>query len=189
MTKSITPKLDEVELIRRASGGDADAFGQLYMLHLDAIYRYVFYRVGQATEAEDLTEQVFLKAWEAIGRYKHQGHSFSSWLYRIAHNLVVDHYRAGKGGKDDGYLDEGVLTLADPGLNPEEMLAKEEEVRHLQEAIAHLPAEQQQMIILRFIEGLSHAEVAAIIGKSEGASRVIQHRALVALRDALGKEG
>lgn len=174
----------EDELVRRAVRGDAEAFGDLYMLNLDKIYRYVFYKVGNEREAEDLTEQVFLSAWEAIGRYRHKGYPFSSWLYRIAHNVVIDYYRT---GKEEESLEAVSFTLADENPRPEELLTQKAEMSRLSEAIAQLPEKKQELIILRFVEGLSHTQVAQILGKSEGACRVIQHRALITLSEILGK--
>lgn len=177
---------NEEALVRRAANGDAEAFGDLYVRHLDEIYRYVFYKVGNEKNAEDLTETVFLNAWEAIGEYQPRGHPFSSWLYRIAHNAVVDHYRT---KKDESPLDPVAFTLADESLGPEETLMKRRQVSRLIEAFAHLSEEKQQLILLRFVEGLSHAQVAQILNKSEGACRVMQHRALAKLSDVLGRSG
>jgi len=185
LAQVITSSPDEVELTRRASKGDVDAFSELYTLYFDQIYRFVYYRVGRVAEAEDLTEQAFLKAWQAIGRYEDRGSSFPAWLYRIARNAIIDSHRT---RKDAIPLEDLPPLAADEDLAPEEVLAKQEEVKRLQTAIAQLSEEQQQVIILRFIEGVSHAEVAAIIGKSEGASRVVQHRALAALHDILSEE-
>lgn len=177
----------ETNLVECAVAGDANAFGELYLLHMDAIYRYVYYRVGETSDAEDLTEQVFLKAWEALPGYKQRGNPFTSWLYRIAHNAVVDHHRRQK----------PTVTMSSPeqvdweGEQPTslervvEAVIKAEEATALAAAIAQLPEEQQQVIILRFVEGLRHAEVARVVGKSEGACRVIQHRALTALNQLL----
>ncbi len=178
-----SPTSDEGELIRQAKHGDSEAFGELYMLHLDRIYRYIFYRVESAMEAEDLTEQVFLRAWQTMQRYRPEGNPFSSWLYRIAHNLVVDHYRT---KKDVAPLDAVSFTLADEALGPEELLAKKSEVVRLREALAQLSQEQQQLLHLRFIEGLSHSQVARILDRSAGAVRVMQHRALAALSGIMG---
>jgi RNA polymerase sigma-70 factor (ECF subfamily) len=173
----------ETTLVEHAVAGDGDAFGELYLLHLDTIYRYVYYRVGDASDAEDLTEQVFLKAWESLSGYKQRGNPFASWLYRIAHNTTVDHYRRQKPTVPMPSPEEVDL----PGEQPSslEQIIKAEEASALATAITQLPEAQQQVIILRFIEGLKHAEVARIIGKSEGACRVIQHRALVALNQLL----
>jgi RNA polymerase sigma-70 factor (ECF subfamily) len=178
------PKTDEEELIRRAIQRDPEAFGELYVRHLDRIYRYIYYKVGNGMEAEDLTEAVFLRAWEALERYRPQGHPFSSWLYRIAHNLIVDHYRA---RRDEAPIDSVSFALADGGLGPEELLVQEAEAARLHQAISQLPEAQQHVILLRFTVGLSHREVAQIVGKSEGAVRVMQHRALAALGSILGQ--
>jgi RNA polymerase sigma-70 factor (ECF subfamily) len=164
----------EDRLVDRARRRDADAFGRLYELHLDRIYRYIYYRVGSSNEAEDLTEHVFLKAWEAIGRYESRGLPFAAWLYRMAHNAVIDHYRA---RRPTTSIDE-TFDLEDERQNPvasaEALFDREE----LKVAIGRLNSDQQTVILLRFTEGLSHAEVGKILGKSEGAVRVIQHRAL-----------
>ena len=178
-------RLNEDKLVRRAVGGDTEAFGDLYLRYLDDIYRYIFYRVRDEKRAEDLTERVFVSAWEAMEGYQPRGYPFSSWLYRIAHNAVVDHYRT---DRDEKPLDAMTFALADESPGPEEALLKKREVSRLLEAIAQLSEEKQRLIILRFVEGLSHAQVAQILGKSEGACRVIQHRALVALSEILGSE-
>jgi RNA polymerase sigma-70 factor (ECF subfamily) len=176
----------EAALVEKVLAGEADAFGELYLLHLDAIYRYVYFRVGDARDAEDLTEQVFLKAWEALPGYRPCGHPFKSWLYRIAHNVIVDHHRRQSTGAipiPDGldYESKQPTTL--------EQVIEAEEASALAKAIAQLPEEQQQVIILRFIEGLSHDEVACIIHKSAEACRVMQHRTLVALNRLLTNTG
>ncbi len=173
----------EAALVERAIAGDTDAFGNLYLLYLDAIYRYVYFRTGNTNDAEDLTEQVFLKAWEALPSYKQCGNPFTSWLYCIAHNMVVDHYRRQKLVVSVPLLEKG--DDAGKQSTALERIIEAEEVAALVTAIAQLPEEQQQVIILRFVEGLSHAEVARIVDKSEGACRVIQHRALAALNQLL----
>jgi RNA polymerase sigma-70 factor (ECF subfamily) len=173
----------ESVLVKRAMAGAADAFGELYKLYLDAIYRYVYYRTKDAHDAEDLTEQVFLKAWEALPKYKRRGNPFTSWLYRIAHNVVADYYRRKKPTIPMSPLEENEWASEQP--TSLEQVIKAEEAAALAAAITQLPEEQQQVIVLRFIEGRKHAEVAHIIGKSEGACRVIQHRALVALNQLL----
>jgi RNA polymerase sigma-70 factor (ECF subfamily) len=168
------PDVREDLLVVRARHGDADAFGRLYQLHLDRIYRYVYYRVGSSNEAEDLTEHVFLKAWEAIGRYESRGLPFAAWLYRMAHNAVIDHYRA---RRPTTSIDE-TFDLEDARQHPVASAEALFDRAELQVAIKRLNPDQQTVILLRFNEGLSHAEVGKILGKSEGAVRVIQHRAL-----------
>lgn len=176
---------NETELVARAIKRDVVAFGLLYEAYLDRIYRYVYYRLGSATEAEDLTEQVFLKAWEAIDRYEARGTPFTAWLYRMAHNLVIDHYRGRRATTPIDDVDESSLDVEDVTGAVESALEAEE----VREAIRCLSPDHQQLIVLRFIEGLSHGEVAKIIGKSEGAARVIQFRALQALGKVLESRG
>ncbi|MBA3532231.1 MAG: sigma-70 family RNA polymerase sigma factor [Ardenticatenales bacterium] len=184
----VTPLPNEEEvLLRRATSGEGEAFGQLYLSHLDSIYRYIYFRVGEQADAEDLTEQVFLKAWEALPGYTSRGHPFSSWLYRIANNIVIDFWRRKKTVRLSE-LDE-VNTLLDTHLTPIEQLLKTETLASLADSIRRLPDEQQQVIILRFIEGLSHTEVAHIMGKNEGACRALQYRALAALSRLMVHEG
>lgn len=173
----------ETVLVQQAQCGDSDAFGQIYLLHLDAIFRYVFFRIGNQEDAEDITEQVFLKAWESLPGYQDFGHPFTSWLYRIAHNLVVDYHRRERTvpaeemdqTRGDGHEEPNLL----------QQVIANEEVDLLVAALSRLSEEQQQVIVLRFIEGLNHTEVARILNKSEGACRMIQNRALVALNAIL----
>jgi RNA polymerase sigma-70 factor (ECF subfamily) len=175
---------DEHQLVSRAVRRDSAAFGILYETHLDRVYRYVYYRVGSATEAEDLTEQVFLKAWEAISRYESRGVPFIAWLYRLAHNLVVDHYRARRPTMP---LEE-VPEAEEPGANILDSVESELDAEEIRLAVRKLSPEHQQLIVLRFVEGMSHAEVAQITGKSEGATRVVQYRALQSLAKAMQSE-
>jgi len=177
------PNIEEAEqeqsLVARAIDGDADAFGILYTRHLDAIYRYVFFRVADVPLAEDLTEEVFVRAWSALPKYEPQGHRFTSWLYRIARNIVVDHYRV---QSSRSHVDEPEMEeLPDPQSPPEDQVADQQDMASLARAVQQLGDDEQHVIILRFVEGLSHKEVGEMIGKSEGASRIIQHRALEAL--------
>jgi len=176
---------DADPLVRRAIQGDADAFGELYTLHLDAIYRYIFFRVGHEAQAEDITEEVFVRAWEALPRYEPGQHPFTSWLYRIAHNLVVDHHRRPESVPVQPSDLEGLINGA---AMPEERLASQQEMAAVAWAVQQLDDEAQQIILLRFVEGLSHREVAHVIGKSEGACRVIQHRALQELHRLLSEQ-
>ncbi len=166
----------EQTLVSQAIDGDADAFGVLYTRHLDAIYRYVYFRVADEALAEELTGEVFVRAWTGLPNYQSRGHRFSSWLYRIAQNLLVDHYRRESSRAE---IDEmGLDAIQSEETLPENQVIDRQELFSLAEAIRNLSQDEQQVIVLRFIEGLSHREVAEAIGKSEGASRVIQHRAL-----------
>ena len=153
-------------------------------MYVDRVYRHVYYRVGNVADAEDLTQQVFLKAWQAIGRYRKAASPFIAWLITISHNLVVDFYRT---RKDKVYLDAEVVA-SDLASGPERVTEAHFEQQRLRRAIQKLRGEQQQVVLLRFIEGFGYEEIAALMGKREGTIRVIQHRALAKLRHILEKE-
>lgn len=176
---------DEQNLVRWAQQGDKQAFAQLYEIHFDRIYRYTVLRIGSGMEAEDLTQQVFLKALEAIHSFKWKGTPFSAWLFRIAHNLVVDHLRK-KSKQRNVPLDEASVTS---GSNPQ--LAAEHRLRleQLVSAAKQLTEAQREVIGLRFASDLSVAETAKVMGKSEGAVKALQHSAIVALRRVLSAGG
>ncbi len=180
----VTPLANEPRIVERAKAGDFDSFALLYSFHLDAIYRYIYYRTGEVEDAEDLTEQVFLKAWEALPNYRPVGRNFINWLYRIAHNHVVDFHRRRSLVPMEALRDD--LEPADPIQEDAlDVIIRVEEKSRLAYAIQKLPEEHQQLIILRFIEGLAHADIARILEKSEGACRVMQHHALALLNKQL----
>src|SRR5688572_3651967 len=170
---------DEKALVQRARAGDADAFGVLYLHYLDSIYRYIYFRVEDEVVAEDLAEDVFVRAWEALPRFTMGEHPFVTWLYSIARNAIIDHHRR---HKNKPLSEISLRTLRMPDSSPEDHADGQRNVSLLCEALSRLTDEEQQLIILRFAEGLSHQEVAAILGKSDGACRVIQHRALSTLQ-------
>jgi RNA polymerase sigma-70 factor (ECF subfamily) len=176
---------DEAMLVQKAIGHDAEAFGRLYDMHVDRVYRNIYYRVGNEADAEDLTQQVFFKAWQAIDRYKKMASPFIAWLMTISHNLVVDFYRT---RKDKAYLEAEVLA-DDSTPNPERAAEASFEQQRLRRAILQLGGDEQQVVILRFIEGFEFSEIASLLKKKEGNIRVILHRALVKLRNILEKEG
>ncbi len=176
-------QLQEQDLIARAIQGDADAFGDLYERYLARIYRYVFYRVNDVAEAEDLTEMVFLKAWEALESYRMRDVPFGAWLYRIAHNAVVDRHRTHKVTLPL----EDQISLHDAAGDPEDRLDWRETIESLAHALSQLSPAYQQVLTLRFISGLSHSETALVMDRSEEAVRVLQYRALCALREFLAK--
>lgn len=169
---------DDTQLVLRAVQRDQDAFGELYDRHVVRVYRHLYYMVGRQAEAEDLTAQTFLKAWEAIERYQVRGAPFVSWLLRIAHNLGVSYLRS---KRETSQVHEGIVDNKSR-RDPEAALEQTVEEEMVREAILRLREEQRQVIILRFIEDLDYREVAEIIGKSVAAIRVIQHRALNAMR-------
>jgi RNA polymerase sigma-70 factor (ECF subfamily) len=169
---------DEAILIQKATNGHADSFGQLYEIHLTAIYQYIAYRVSSVHDAEDLTETVFLKAWQALESYETQKVPFVAWLYRIAHNTVIDFYRTSK--ESQGL--ETVQNKMDERLSVEQLTVKNDESRQLTEAMRKLSDLHQHVIVLRFLKGLPHSEVAEILGRKVEAVRVLQHRALKELQ-------
>ncbi len=165
-------------LIQQAARGDAQAFGHLYDMYVDRIYRHIYYKIGNVTDTEDLTQEVFFRAWKSIGKYKQGSTPFIAWLMTISHNLVVDFYRR---KKDNTSIDDE-LAIIDPRPNPEEAAELEFDQQQLRKAILKLPDTQQQVIVMRFIEGFEYSEIATALQKSEGAIRVIQHRALAKLQ-------
>lgn len=176
---------DDHALVVRAQRGDAQAFALLYDRHLDAIYRYMNLRVTTQEQAEDLTEDVFLRAWQALGSYS-PAQPFLHWLYRIAHNLVVDDHRrkAHQNTSIDALEDAGYqLPGHDP--SPLQTVLAQEEAQALRTALATMTPEEQTLLTLRFTEDMPFHAVAAILQKSEGACRVLQHRALHKLAQRL----
>lgn len=175
---------NEALLVNRAICRDGDAFGKLYDRHVDRVYRHIYYRVGNVPDTEDLTQRVFLKAWEAVDRYKRTRSPFLAWLMTITHNVVIDFYRT---AKDKAYVETELL--ADESSPSADQVAESRfEQQRMRKAILQLPSDQQQVVLMRFVEGFSYSEVAASLGKREGAVRVILHRALARLRHMLQEE-
>jgi len=172
----------DYELVARASRGDKDAFGDLYERHLDAIFRYIYYRVNHQQDAEDLTEVVFLKAWQSISSCHEKKAAFKSWVYRIAHNSVIDHYRTRKETQPIGEVHH---SLIDNDMDLEAIISTEEKASELAQTMSQLSPIHQHVLTLRFINGLSPNETAEVLERSAGAVRVMQHRALKALHALL----
>lgn len=169
-------------LIRRARALDPGALAEIYERYLDGIYRYVYARVGHPADAEDLTEQVFLKMVDAIPGYRPRGVPFSSWLYRIAHNLVVDRYR--RAGRQTVELREAVEDRG-PYADPHRHVEFSEQRDRLIEAIRQLTPDQQQVITMRFVDNLEVRQVAHLLRRRPGAIHALQHRALNSLHRIL----
>ena len=170
---------DVRSLVERAQAGDREALEELYVIHFDRIYSYLHLNVGNRHDAEDLTTQTFLKMLEAIGRFRWQAVPFSAWLFRIAHNLAIDHFRARRRVQSEDEVPEP------PGQ--EESSAEEQAMDSIGQAgmlalIERLSAEQRQVLTLKFLFGFANAEVAGILGKTEGAVKSLQHRALASLQ-------
>jgi RNA polymerase sigma-70 factor, ECF subfamily len=175
---------EEARLIRRAKR-DSQAFGELYERYVRKIYTYVYYRTGNEHDAEDLTARVFQRALTHIEGYEDQGLPFSAWLYRIAHNLVANWHRDHSRQQVVG-LDEALGREA--GDQPHELAEDEEERRFLLRALRVLPEERQQLLILKYAEDLSNAEIGEIMGRTEGAIKSLYHRTLLSLREGLAEK-
>lgn len=179
------PELPDDTTLEQAIQGDQEAFGQLYERYVGRIYNYIYYRTGNVYDAEDLTERVFLRALRHIQRYNQRGLPFSAWLYRIAHNLVANWHRDNSRRKEIP-LDDGLLSTH-PGGFPEHEVLRAEEQDHLLQAIRCLPSDRQQLLILKFVDHLSNAEIGVVMGRTEGAIKSLYHRTLLAIRDDLGQ--
>lgn len=174
--------MKEEELIYNAQNGDPEAFGALYDLHFTRIYRFILIKVGRRQDAEDLSHQVFFSAWKNIRKYSHKGFPFSSWLYKIASNAVIDFYRTSRSHLNiDDISEEKLGEEGDASLDLQTAM----EMERIGEALRHLTDDEQNVIIMKFVNELSNKEIAESLEKSEGAIRVIQHRALKQLKKLL----
>jgi len=176
---------DERKLILEAKGGEAEAFGRLYDHYLPAIYRFILLKVGQREEAEDLTHQVFLKAWQNVSGFSETGLPFSSWLYRIARNLVIDRYRKTRPviSIDEEFVSEKLIFRPDVAS-----IDDKRDIARIMASIQELKDIERDVVIMRFVEDLSIKEVSETINKSEGAVKLIQHRALRKIKESLGEK-
>jgi RNA polymerase sigma-70 factor (ECF subfamily) len=173
-------ELDDSALIQMAKD-DTAAFGELYERHVRRIYNYIYYRTSNAQDAEDLTAKVFMRALNHVETYDERGVPFTAWLYRIAHNLVANWYRDRSRRKIiplDEFVDKGLRSEI-----PEVVAEEQEEQDRLLESIGRLPPDRQQLLILKYVERLSNAEIGEIMGKTEGAVKSLYYRTLSFLRD------
>jgi RNA polymerase sigma-70 factor (ECF subfamily) len=168
---------DEIVLVNRSIEGDAEAFGDLYERYMNQLYRYIYYRIGDPGLSEDFTEVVFLRVWESMASFDVDRISFKGWLFRVAQNLLVDYYRT---RKKQHSLDED-FDFPDPQQSPEDRMITSERETLVISALKELKQEYQEVLTLRFVNGLSHAETAQVLNRTIGAVRVLQHRALRAL--------
>ncbi len=174
----------ESDLIALACEGSADAFGALYEKYLDQIYSYIYFRTSNGKDAEDICSRVFLRALNHIEKYEDRGYPFSAWLYRIAHNLVVNWYR------DSDRSDEISLVDQYPpptlGGSVEESIEYKDEKDQLIGIIRDLPEDRRELLILKHVEGLTNIEIGQIMDRTEGAIKALYHRTLESLRDDYG---
>jgi RNA polymerase sigma-70 factor (ECF subfamily) len=177
-------QFDEDKLIEQAKT-EPEAFGQLYELYVEKIYSYVFYRIGNHHDAEDLTAKVFHRALNHIGNYNNKGVPFAAWLYRIAHNLVANWHR--DNSRRQVVALEQISFTGNGQDTPQQVAERNNERELLLEAINKLPPERQKLLSLKFTEKLSNAEIGRIMGRSEGAIKSLYHRTLVSLKDLLAE--
>lgn len=175
---------DDTHLVSLAKAGDIEAFGELYSRYLDPIYRYIRMRVGEDQTAEDLTEETFVRAFKALDKYEERGLPFSAYLYRVTKNLLIDYYRK---QKEEITLDKADHIPA-PGIALDDSLIRAEKHSMLGQAYKQLPSDYQEIIRLRIILGISTSEAAVWMERSEGATRVLLHRALNALREKISSD-
>lgn len=177
--------MDEATLIKQAKS-DKEAFGQLYEQYVDKIYSYIYYRTGNEGEAEDLTARVFFRAMEHIGNYEDRGYPFSAWLYRIAHNLVAnwhrDHSRRQIFSMDN--VEQWYITHEGPESAAEQRADREA----LLQAVQSLPADRQDLLLFKFVEQLTNAEIGVIMERSEGAIKSLYYRTLQELRAEMSEK-
>jgi RNA polymerase sigma-70 factor (ECF subfamily) len=182
--KSMTADVDENKLIEQAKT-DPQAFGQLYELYVDRIYNYIYYRLGNHYDAEDLTAKVFYRALNHIPRYRNNGAPFAAWLYRIAHNLVANWHR--DHSRRQVVALENVTLSGNGQENPHRAAERTNERELLLAAIQQLPSERQQLLTLKFSEKMSNAEIGQVMGRSEGAIKSLYHRTLISLKKLLAE--
>lgn len=187
MQAQINANAEVATLVRMAQEGDTSSFGELYERFFDQIYRYVSFKTGSPSEAEDITGEVFVRMLESIHKFKWQGHPFSSWLFRIAHNLVVDHFRR-NGKRNVVSLDNTTINVEAVAVDVDNHIDTEMSMDEVRKAMVGLTGLQKEVISLRFAAGLSVAETAEAVGKKENAVKALQHAGLKKLRRLLNPE-
>lgn len=175
---------DEKAIVEQAKT-DPEAFGLLYKTYVDKIYNYIFFHTGNYQDAEDLTARTFHRALNKIDTYVDRGVPFSAWLYRIAHNIVANWHRDSSRRKTVSIDD--VPLVSGPADSPQHQAERREEQAILMAAIRRLPHQRQQLLFLKFSEGMSNADIGRVMGRSEGAIKSLYHRTLLALREILAE--
>ncbi len=186
MRRSVLAETDDEQLIDRAKSGDREAFGCLYERYALRVFRHAYFLTGEPALAEDLTAQAFLNALEAMPRYESRGVPFLAWLLRIACNLTINYKKA---AKNNGHAQlPDALEARDSQFSPEETCERKADGEQVWREVRRLPAEQRQVVVMRFIDDLGYPDIAHVLGKSIGAVRVIQFRALSNLRHMMDAE-
>lgn len=175
--------LDDNQLIGLAKDGEAEAFGELYERHVHAVYRFLYARLDSRMDAEDFTEEVFMRAWNSISSYHERGIPFLAYLLIVARNVLIDHYR--RNGRAPQSVPIEDLQIKDMNPDPGEVTTLNLNHQELRQALAYLREDYQEVLVLRFLNDLSPTETAKVMKRSTGAVRVLQHRALTAIRKTL----
>jgi RNA polymerase sigma-70 factor (ECF subfamily) len=178
-------EVDDIQLLKVAQEGNTEAFGAIYERYADKVFRYLNAHLGNGLDAEDLTEEVFIRVWRSLPDYRERGTPFLSFVFRVARNALIDHYRRER--RAVGQLSSDEVMVADSKPGPGEIVSQQMERQELKEALEGLREDYRNVVILRFLSELSPEDTAAVMGRSAGAVRVLQHRALAALRVRLEK--
>jgi RNA polymerase sigma-70 factor (ECF subfamily) len=175
--------LDDIELIRLAKSGDSEAFGQLYERHVRAVFRFLYAHLDNRLDAEDLAEDIFLRVWNSLSGYHERGIPFIAYLFRIARNGLIDFYRRSKPMKEMSSIED--IPLSDRSADPGDTMVASLEQQEVRLVLEQLREDYRTVLVLRFVSDLSPDEIAQVMGRSAGAVRVLQHRALAAMKDLL----
>jgi RNA polymerase sigma-70 factor (ECF subfamily) len=175
--------VEDIQLIQQSQQGDTQAFGDLYERYAPRVFRYLYAHLDNRLDAEDLTEEVFLRVWKSLGGYQEQGVPFLAFLFRVARNALIDHYR--RSGKNLAETPIEDMQLREPGVGPVEAVTALLEHQQLRAMLEELREDYRTVLVLRFLSELSPEETARAMGRSAGAVRVLQHRALAALRSMM----
>jgi len=177
---------DEAQHLQDAQNGDAEAFGLLYEHYAPVLFRFLYTHLNDRLDAEDLSEEVFYRVWRSLASYRDQGVPFVAYLFRVARNALIDHYRRSSRSEQSLVLEEDILK--DPNPEPSDAVATNIQRQEIRELLEKLREDYRTVLLLRFMGDLSPEETAEVMGKSPGAIRVLQHRALAALRNLMGSE-
>ena len=172
-----------IQWIENAKKGDADSFGMIYEQYADIVFRFIYSQLSNYQDAEDLTEEVFLRIWRSLGNYEQKGVPFLAYLFRIARNAVIDHYRQTARSRQQIPLEEELVGHTQD--EPEQQVVLNSDQKEIRAQLRGLREDYRNVLVLRFFSGLTNEETAQALGKTPGAVRVLQHRALAALKKAI----
>jgi RNA polymerase sigma-70 factor (ECF subfamily) len=178
--------IEDNQLIKLAKDGEAEAFGELYERHVNAVYRFLYARLDNSMDAEDFSEEVFLRAWNSVPNYRERGVPFLAFLLIIARNVLIDHYR--KNGRSPQQITIEDIQLRDTNPEPSEVSTMNLKNQEIRQALGRLRDDYQEVLVLRFLNDMSPNETAQVMKRSTGAVRVLQHRAIVALRKTMEEQ-